>query len=156
MYNSPSLKSDAFQIKRPYVRKSPRIGLPPPQSTTPIDEPVGLIDGRNPGSKYEWYTALALWGADIGFQYQVPVFGGKVSGGQVVDFLIATLPLPTPLFVDGQHWHEGQLAKEDVFKRDYLDHFYTGKWMPHQTLFGPQVSSKDAAAASIKWMFGRG
>jgi hypothetical protein len=143
-----------FQIKRPYVRKLPRIGLPPPQSTNPIDELVGLVDGRNPGSKYEWYTALALWGAGIDFQYQVPVFGGKaVVGGQVIDFLVNTLPLPTPLFVDGQHWHEGQLAAQDLFKRDYLDWNKKGVWEPHQSLFGPQVSSKEAAVESIRRMF---
>jgi len=71
------------------------------------EEPMGLINGREPGSEYEWNMARALWfyGWDE-FLYQVGVRGGyEIRGGQVLDFLVPTRPMWTAMPVDGGYWH---------------------------------------------------
>lgn len=79
------------------------------------EEPMGLINGREPGSAYEWNMAKALWfyGWDD-FMYQVGVLGGyEVRGGQTLDFLVPTRPMWTALAVDGGYWHSNA-SKEQL------------------------------------------
>jgi len=72
----------------------------------PPVEPMGLIHGKQPGSSYEWHIAQALEKYGWEYQYQVPVLTGKrLAGGQVLDFLVKTIPMWTALAVDGEYWH---------------------------------------------------
>ena len=65
----------------------------------PATEQIGLVYGKKPGSKEEWWIALALWRWGWTFGYQVSFFGGRrLKGGQVVDFMVDTVPLRTPLY----------------------------------------------------------
>lgn len=81
------------------------------------EEKIGLIQGRTPGSKEEWWIALALWRLKHSFIYQYEMFGGYMRGGQFVDFLVVTtVPRSTFIQFFGDHWHEGELGSEDQFK----------------------------------------
>lgn len=72
----------------------------------PADIP-GLINGQPAGSSYEWNAARALWALGWQFGYQIPVMGGRqVRGGQVLDFLVKTVPLKTAVIVNGDYWHQ--------------------------------------------------
>lgn len=57
----------------------------------------------------EWRVGMALNRRGIKYDFQKPLLGGRVSGGVVLDFFIYTVPLPTPLNVNGDYWH--RLAK---------------------------------------------
>jgi hypothetical protein len=64
-----------------------------------------VVAGKN-ASSYEYNVAKALDRIPIEYDFQVDLFGGKqVRGGKVLDFLVDTKPLPTPLFVNGEYWH---------------------------------------------------
>lgn len=79
------------------------------------DVPMGMINGKMPGSSYEWNIARALWSYGWQFRYQVSVRGGhEFRGGQVLDFLVPTKPAQTPLSVDGGHWHSNA-QKEKLY-----------------------------------------
>jgi hypothetical protein len=86
-------------------------------------EQIGVIQGRTPGSKEEWWVALGLWKLKHTFIYQYQVFGGYgIRGGQIVDFLVvSTIPRSTFIQVFGGHWHSGLLGSEDQFKLAQLE-----------------------------------
>ena len=76
------------------------------------DKPPFYIRGQKAGSKDEYWVSLALdkiqertgWGWD----YQVPVYGGRTrKGGNVVDFLVYTPGSWTLLDPQGRYWHTG-------------------------------------------------
>jgi hypothetical protein len=77
------------------------------------DRPPFFIRGRLADSKDEYWVSLALdriqeetgWGWD----YQVPVYGGRSrSGGNVVDFLVYTPGMWSLLDPMGRYWHTGR------------------------------------------------
>ena len=72
----------------------------------------------------EYNVALALQTCDLLFMFQVDFFGGRsLRGGQVLDFLVFN-PMPTPVQVFGDHWHEGQLGTEDSYKLSLIQEQY--------------------------------
>lgn len=81
----------------------------------PSEQPPFFIRGQQADSKDEYWVSLALekiskatgWGWD----YQVPVYGGRMRGGNVIDFLIYTPGMWTILDPMGRYWHTG--SRED-------------------------------------------
>jgi len=73
------------------------------------EEPVGLIQGKVPDSKEEYWVAQALYKYDIRFDYQWVIDGGTSRrGGLIVDFVVWN-PMMTPLEVNGDYWHRGEM-----------------------------------------------
>jgi hypothetical protein len=70
---------------------------------------IGTIQGRTPGSILEWNVSQALDALGWGYDYQHSLAGGweHLPGSQVLDFLVYTPGLPTPLNVNGRYWHTG-------------------------------------------------
>jgi hypothetical protein len=86
-------------------------------SNKPIKGEVGLINGQLAGSTLEWHLALGLWRAKFQFGYQVPVGGGSLfRGGLIIDFVVYTVPMQTPLEALGDYWHGG--VKDDIRWRE--------------------------------------
>lgn len=95
--------------------RRPRVNMPSarvPVLQDPADQPPFFIRGQKADSKDEYWVSLALekiseatgWGWD----YQVPVYGGRMRGGNVVDFLIYTPGAWTILDPMGRYWHTGK------------------------------------------------
>lgn len=62
----------------------------------------------------EYNVALALDRLGWRYDFQVPFGGGRRRpGGTVVDFIVHTIPLPTPLYVHGEYWHRGEESELD-------------------------------------------
>jgi hypothetical protein len=88
-----------------------------------IEEPpeaMGLIEGKVPDSKEEWWIAKALWKLGHDFSYQVPIFGGyNIRGGQILDFIVhSTAPKDTIIQYNGSYWHQGN--SEEIFSEHKL------------------------------------
>lgn len=62
----------------------------------------------------EYYVAKALDRAGFEYDFQLALAGGKVAFGMVLDFLVHTVPLPTPIWVHGEHWHMGDRRAKDL------------------------------------------
>ena len=103
-----TLTENKRQPRRPKQAQSARVKELPNYE----DKPPFFIRGIKAGSKEEYWCSLALeiieqqtgWGWD----YQVPVYGGRtVRGGNVIDFLVYTPGRWTMLDPKGRYWHTG-------------------------------------------------
>jgi hypothetical protein len=119
--------------------------------TAQVEEPIGLVQGIIPDSRQEWYVARALWILKIGFYYQYPIAGGKtVRGGQVIDFYVNTVPLPTPVLVQGTYWHRPAKRVEDLYKIEKIKQILSGKANDPVELPETELQSVDDAIKSIR------
>jgi len=71
----------------------------------------------------EYNVAIALQKLELRFMFQVQLFGGKMRGGQVLDFLVWN-PFPIPLQVFGDYYHSGQLGADDNFNLKVIRNHY--------------------------------
>ena len=99
----------AIIFKDPKVRAARKTrkvgGMGADELKRPEDVP-GLINGIQAGSSYEWNIARGGWALGWTFQYQVPMFGGRmVRGGLVLDFIFPTRPARTVIQPEGAYWH---------------------------------------------------
>jgi hypothetical protein len=83
---------------------------------------IGLVQGKMPQSKEEWWLALALAKYGIRFFFQVPLSGGRLlPGGRVLDFLL-DLTYLQPVLIDGPYWHQDRDREnltDDLLRREY-------------------------------------
>lgn len=121
------------------------------------DPPVGLIYGKTAGSTYEWRYALGLWFWGWEFLYQVNFFGGRrTAGGQVIDFLVETIPIRTPVYVYGNYWHGGTKKDADTFARLTLQAAMGYSINPPLVVEGVHVTDVETAKNTVFQQFGRG
>src|SRR5512145_3073504 len=85
-------------------------------------EPVRYSVRGKRATSYEANVAAALDKFGISYLFQVDYWGGRtLAGGMVLDFLAFTVPLPTPIFVNGDYFHQGQRKAVDLFQAAQLD-----------------------------------
>jgi hypothetical protein len=118
---------------------------------------VVQVQGHNfpPGSKNEGYLAWAFDYYDWPFRFQVPLFGGRVQGGMVLDFLLFTVPLPTPVPLNGRAHHTQKNREEDDFRMTTLVTRMAGKYKKPVIIWDDQVPTFKAAQALVLEKFGR-
>lgn len=84
---------------------------------------IRLIRGREPDSINEWYVSLAFDYYNIEYRYQVPIMGGRIRGGQILDFVIYhPFEIAVPVF--GEYWHLGQLDTVQTFKLNQIQQIF--------------------------------
>ncbi len=109
------------------------------------------VQGKS-ATSYEWNTAKALDNFGFTYQFQVSFAGGRrFSGGQVVDFLVNTTPMQTPLFVNGDYWHRD--PTKEFYQQSMLDYYSGGTLNKVVTLWGADTKTLDDAMLSIGKMF---
>jgi len=121
------------------------------------EDTPGLINGQPAGSSYEWNTARALWALGWRFGYQVPVMGGRqVRGGQVLDFLVHTVPLYTAVIVNGDYWH--QTDEEYTMNELMAALLREGKQVNNEpvVLWAAQAATYEAAYSYLYSKIGKG
>jgi hypothetical protein len=130
-----------------------KIILPPPFKMPALHNPednVGLVQGKQPDSKEEWWISQALDHYKIPYIFQYEIFGGHVRGGLILDFLVLTQPLSTPLEYDGGHWHEGQLGSEDRMRQIIIDRHFGGSVNPLKVFYEKDIPSRDDAFSMVR------
>ena len=79
-----------------------------------MEEIVGMIQGLTPDSVEEWRVSQSLDKYGWEYTYQDPVMGGRnLRGGQIIDFLVSTVPTPTALYVQGPYYHGTKQEQKD-------------------------------------------
>jgi len=111
------------------------------------EEQIGLIQGQVPMSKEEWRVAVALWEYKVRFLYQFDIYGGNtIRGGQVVDFL-CWIPFPTPVPVNGEYWHKGQMSPDEDLKMELLRIYFKRDPI---ILWGDELRDQEMAYRTVK------
>lgn len=116
------------------------------------------IQGKSVGSTEEARLAVALGFLQIPFEYQYWVFGGSAfRGGQIIDFLVFTAPLPTPVYVQSRYWHGPEIRKgnEDLLKMAQVRKHMKG-WADPIEIWDYELTSVEAAIQVAHRHFGRG
>lgn len=106
-----------------------------------------------PDSKEEYWVALALYKLKLDFEYQYQLFGGrKYKGGQVIDFWVYTVPLPTPIFVQGFYFHyaTAEKAAQTRLNLMYLKSRLAGKAKEPVEILDTEIPTPDDAYLVVK------
>jgi len=107
------------------------------------------VQGKN-ATLNEYNVALGL--DNLGFEYvfQVNLFGGRMElGGVVVDFVVMTVPLPTPLWVHGEFWHTGEAREKDLLQQAQVEAEMGSEMLPPIELWGYQTATPELA---LMWL----
>jgi hypothetical protein len=107
-------------------------------------------------SDLEYNTAIALTSLGWDFVFQVPFFGGRnVSNGFVVDFIVGTVPLPTPLSIEGAYWHTNQQREEDKLIEDLFNSVLSSQYAQLVRFEEDDCKTVQLARISVLKEFGR-
>lgn len=115
------------------------------------------IQGKTVDSKEEARVAVALGMLGWGFKYQVSLKGGRQrKGGFVLDYLVFTRPLPTPMPVQSRYWHlVGQRRGEtDLLQLNYMRKRFRGRWANPKVLWDYQLRSVAQTYQTLKKLIG--
>ena len=148
-------KKRIYISSRSGIGRKPILRLPEKisnDSKPPLPE-VQRVQGIMPDSKEEYWVALALYKLHIDFVFQYQLFGGrKYKGGQVVDFWVYTMPLPTPILVQGWYFHYSTAEKTSQTKLNlmYLESRLNGKAMKPVEIIDTEIPTPDDAYIVVK------
>ena len=108
------------------------------------------IQGRSIGSQNEYNVAAALDSLDMPYEYQYILGIAGVRGSQVIDFLVYTVPKPTPLFVHGEYWHKGKKAIEDELKLTEIAAMKRHLWADAVIIWGEECETVEDARNAVR------
>lgn len=114
-------------IKKKIVGRH-EIFLPLIVKPAPPVEEIPRLDVPFASKEEEWVYEALLYeermGTIGGFEFQKPVFGGRLRrGGQVIDFVVYN-PRATAVFVNGEYWHSGLLGADEQFNQERIRRAY--------------------------------
>ena len=115
-----------------------------------MTDQVTTIQGQYVSSVNEAYVAEALDVLGFTYQYQYQVGLTGVRGSQSIDFLVYTVPKPTPLFVHGRYWHTGKMALEDELKMAELTSKMRGHWAEPVIIWEEECESVEDAMNAVR------
>lgn len=145
---------DVFQMPK---RQVARVEVRRPASyyyDHPDKEVMTLVQGKMPGSIEEWRFAMGLQIVGMKFYFQYSVGGGGygLAGGQILDFLLKTAPLRTPVYIQGAYWHyQGDRAYTSQYKIAQLMHDYRGQYAKPIEVDTRKLTSVPAAVEVIRF-----
>ena len=99
----------------------------------------------------EYFVAGALDIIGLEYVFQLSIAGGKsLSFGIILDFLVETVPLPTPLWVQGDYWHTGARRQKDLRQQDIVRQYMGGAILEPIEIWGHESNSAEAALSAIR------
>jgi hypothetical protein len=102
-------------------------------------------------SKNEWNVAQALETVGLEFKFQLSVAGGRsLAFGIVLDFLVETVPLPTPVWVHGEYWHQGDRRARDLRHQDIVREYMQGGILEPVEIWGDESDTAPRALAAVR------
>ncbi|MFA5378409.1 MAG: hypothetical protein WC455_21825 [Dehalococcoidia bacterium] len=145
------------------VKGKRRTATPEPQrdiyrlKSDETEPPIGPVQGITPDSVEEWRTALALDTLKLRYDFQKAVGGGRggkqYKGGQVIDFMVYTFPMPTPVSVEGAYFHGKNRKLEEAYQWSKLKQHYKGQIKPIVRVDTRKLPTLRAAIAFYKKEF---
>jgi hypothetical protein len=113
------------------------------------------VQGKS-ASDIELRVAISLDKFNWKYIFQYPVMGGRqLKGGTVIDFLVSTAPLQTPLYVMGEYFHGTLQAERDRLTMLLLSANFHGIYNQPVVLLGADLQTQEASDESVLRLFGR-
>jgi hypothetical protein len=113
------------------------------------------IQGKE-ATDIEARVAISLTKYRWDYEFQKPYMGGReVLGGQVIDFIVHTLPLPTPVWVQGEYWHEKAVTDRDKLNREFMYTEMHGTFSPPVVLWGIDLETQEESDEIVLKTIGR-
>ena len=110
-------------------------------------------DGKPIDSIEEWRWILASLYYQVNFEYQMNVAGGRnIAGGLVLDFMMYTQPLWTPVSIKGRYWHTGRTEVEDLIREATLAEVYKGRIFPLVSIYSDELPDLETAKIVFRRM----
>lgn len=134
----------AFKITDESKKETASVNVSPTQDGSFIVKGV-VVDSVN-----EANVAVALDRMNFDYEYQYDFGIQGVAGSQIIDFLVETLPRPTPLFVHGGYWHTGTFAINETVKMEQLKSATRGAWADPKVIWEDQCETVDDAYANLQ------
>lgn len=107
------------------------------------------IQGKYPDSQTEVNVAQAL--DNLGYEYIFQYWlGGRTRGSKEIDFLVLTVPKPTPLLVHGEYWHTGLMAVEDELKEAEINSQMRGLWNKVEIIWDYEAETVEEAQSRLQ------
>ena len=98
--------------------------MPRPQEDD--EDRIFLVKGMK-ATENEFNVAKALDTMNLDYNFQMSIGGARgQSFTTILDFLVYTDPLPTPLWVHGEHWHMGGRRAKDIIQQTIVDDYLKG------------------------------
>ena len=115
---------------------------------TNVQYEVQNLDATQP----EYYVAVSLDRLKLPYLFQFEVIGGRTRrGGLILDFLVLTDPLSTPVFVNGEYWHSGEQSSEDKLLQAIIGQY--PDFAEPVVLWGEQLQTEQDAYSAVKAAF---
>ena len=142
-----------FQFKTP--KKAAKIKVDPKKIQKPQKLTVELpryIQGVEAQSKQEQRVAWALSKLKLEYYFQYVIdYGRARRGGQVIDFMVFTLPLWTAVYVQGDYWHgDSQAINRDRLKMRSLMLAMRGKIKEPVELWEHELQDAEMALETVR------
>jgi hypothetical protein len=98
----------------------------------------------------EYNVAKALDTMDLDYNFQMTTGSKGQSFVVILDFLVFTVPQPTPLWVHGEHWHMGDKRAKDIRQMTVVDDFLGGAASDPVEIWGDQSKTYEQALLHVR------
>ncbi len=97
----------------------------------------------------EWRVAVVLERLGLDYKFQFSLRGGRTArGGIVLDFLVLTDPLSTPLDIRGDYWHQPKQRIEDDLGLALA--MSRGRFAEPVIIYGGELQTMEQAYSTVR------
>ncbi len=108
------------------------------------------VHGIKVDSINEKNVAVALDKLGYEYAYQKYLGAGGIRGTSIIDFLVYTVPKPTPLFVHGAYWHGGQFAFTSRLQEQFINAKMRGTWAMAVIIWEYECETEEMAFQALQ------
>ena len=114
-----------------------------------VSKPEDYTIQGSKATDIEWRVGVVLERLGLDYKFQYPLRGGRSArGGIVLDFLVFTVPLRTPLDLRGDYWHQPRQKIEDDLGLALA--MSKGSYAEPVIIYGSQLQTMEQAYSTVK------
>lgn len=143
---TPKLRQSKIQGHFAFAKMRSMYMVPPQEDD---EDRIYQVKGMK-ATLNEYNVAKALDTMDLDYEFQMTTGTKGQSFVVILDFLVMTVPQPTPLWVHGEHWHMGERMAKDIRQQTIVDDFLGGAASDPVIIWGDQSNTYEAALLNVR------